>query len=422
MSWTTASDLKAQLARLWERGELLRPLVTGETRFPQRLTLKGPSSSELVGCFEAVRGWIADLVAIPRIRIEWREVNHRVYGSQRLPQSLWVDTLDDALALIGKRADAASFDSLLALTHAKIPTLVPWLAKRPLQVVELAERWSRLLDIVAWMREHPRPGIYLRQVDIPGIHSKFIEAHRGVLSELFDLALPANVVADNLPGASQFARRYGFLGKPTRIRLRVLDEGLALVPGTALPDLTLDAGSFAKLDAPVRRAFITENETNFLAFPPVPDSIVIFGAGYGWDALANAEWLSNCSIHYWGDIDTHGFAILDQLRRRFAHAASFLMDQPTLMSHEALWGSEPDQVVHDLPSLTEAERALFDDLRDNRIRNNLRLEQERIGFGFVRDALADRIGLNDNYAEPYLGPVQFDDERSTAAERAPADR
>jgi hypothetical protein len=114
----------------------------------------------------------------------------------------------------------------------------------------------------------------------------------------------------------------------------------------------------------------------------------VFGAGYGWDALAKAEWLRQCKLHYWGDIDTHGFAILDQLRSRFGHVESFLMDRPTLLAHETLWGEEADQVLHDLPRLTETERALFDDLRDNRIRNNLRLEQERIGFGMVSAALA----------------------------------
>jgi Uncharacterized protein conserved in bacteria len=392
MSWTTASDLKAQLSRLWERGEFLRPLATGETRFPLRLTVKGPSSSELAERFEAVRNWTAELVAIPRIRIDWREINHRVQGSQRLPRSVWVDTLDDALAMIGKRDAAACFAQMLELTRSKQPVLLEWLEKRPLQAIGLANVWPRLLDVVAWMEAHPRPGIYLRQVDIPGIHSKFIEAHRGVLSGLFDLALPVEAVAAEHSGATQFARRYGFLDKQTPIRFRVLDERLGLLPGPAFPDVTLDAGSFAKLDVPVRRVFITENETNFLAFPPAADSIVIFGAGYGWDALAGAEWLARCSIHYWGDIDTHGFAILDQLRRRFDHVASFLMDRPTLMAHEALWGREPDQVVHDLPNLTATERALFDELRDNRIRKNLRLEQEMIGFGFARNALARLIG------------------------------
>jgi len=48
---------------------------------------------------------------------------------------------------------------------------------------------------------------------------------------------------------------------------------------------------------------------------------------------------------------------------------------------------EPDPVTHDLPRLTAAECALFDELRDNRIRKGLRLEQERIGFHWVTAAV-----------------------------------
>jgi hypothetical protein len=394
MAWSTANELKAQLMRLWDRGELLRTLIGGESRlllqFPLRLALKAPDSSELAERFDAVRQWIEALAAVQRVRIEWREVNHRVLGAQRLPQSLWIDTLNDALAMIGKRGEAARFLEMVALTRERQPALLAWLAKRPLQALELAADWPRLLDVTDWMAAHPRPGIYLRQVDLSGIHSKFIEAHRSVLAELFELALPEAAVAREHTGVTRFAARYGFLDKPLRIRFRLLDERLALLPGVATPDLTLDAASFAALNATIRRVFITENETNFLAFPLEEASIVIFGAGYGWEALASAEWLSRCTIHYWGDIDTHGFAILDQLRRRFAHVESFLMDRATLMAHEALWGVESDQVVHDLPMLTEAERALYDELRDNRIRGNLRLEQERIGYGYVTAALANR--------------------------------
>jgi hypothetical protein len=393
VNWTTANDLKAQLRRLWERGELLREFVSGETIFPLRLTLKRPGSSELAERFEAVRAWIAELVALPQIRIQWREVNHRVLGSQRVPQSVWVDNPDNALALIGKRGEAARFNELLALTRSKQPGLLAWLGKRPLHAIELAADWERLLAVVDWLVRHPRPGVYLRQVDIPGIHTKFIEAHRGVLAEWLDLALPPEAIEAGRTGAGQFAARYGFLDKPARIRFRVLDARIALLPGPPLPDVTVDADSFTGLAAPIRRVFITENETNFLAFPSAAESIAVFGAGYGWDALAKADWLTRCAIHYWGDIDTHGFAILDQLRSRFDQVESFLMDRPTLMAHESLWGEEADQVVHDLPRLTDAERALFDDLRDNRIRRRLRLEQERVGFRWVQAALDEVFGV-----------------------------
>ena len=97
---------------------------------------------------------------------------------------------------------------------------------------------------------------------------------------------------------------------------------------------------------------------------------------------------SGCSIYYCGDIDTHGFAILDQLRAQLSHVQSLLMDRATLLAHASQWGEEPQPLLRDLPRLTDEERALFDELRDNRLRARLRLEQERIGFGWLQQALA----------------------------------
>lgn len=392
MNWTTAGDLRAQVHRLWERGELLRAMIRGDADLSLRLALKGPSSAELADRFEAVRGWIAELAAVPRIRIEWRAVNHRVLGAQRVPQAVWVDGLDNAFAFIGKRGEAGRFAALLSSIRSRQPALSAWMEKRPLRALELAEDWEKLLAVTDWLVRHPMPGIYMRQVDIPGVYTKFIEAYRGVLSEWLDLVLPEGAIRRDRSGVAQFTARYGFRERPARIRFRVLEGSLRVLPGIVGHDIALDAGSFAALDLPVQHVFITENETNFLAFPAVAGAIVVFGAGYGWDALAQAEWLRHCPLHYWGDIDTHGFAILDQLRARFGHVESFLMDRATLMAHESLWGEEEDQVGHDLLRLTAAERALFDELRDNRIRRNLRLEQERIGFGMISSALAKITG------------------------------
>jgi len=152
-------------------------------------------------------------------------------------------------------------------------------------------------------------------------------------------------------------------------------------------DVTLTQADFAQLKLPVQRVFVTENEINFLAFPPVTDSVVIFGAGYGFDALADAAWLQRCTVFYWGDIDTHGFAILDQLRAHLPHVQSLLMDQATLLAHRAQWVTEPQPLLRDLPRLTPHETALFNDLRDNRLQTRLRLEQERISFGWISLAL-----------------------------------
>ncbi len=389
-NWTRPADLRAQLQKRWDRGELLRARVGVEPLdWPLRLSLRTPRAADLAERFEAVRHWLAELRQAEGLRIEWRDWQHRVQGSQSWPVAVWVDTLDEALALIGQSAEADRFAELWAQTTRLQPLLLPWLAKRPLQALEHADRWGRLLAVIAWMQARPRPGVYVRQVDVPGVDSKFIEAHRGVLAELLDLALSPEAIDAEASGAAQFNRRYGFLDKPVRFRLRLLDARLPQLPGcSGLSDITLDAASFASLALPVARVFVTENEVNFLAFPAVPRSIVVFGAGYGWEALAAARWLADQPLHYWGDLDTHGFAILDQLRAHHPQAQSLLMDLDTLMAHRLHWGEEPTPTRQPLARLSDAEIEVYDALRYDRIATQLRLEQERVGYGWVCERLA----------------------------------
>ena len=388
MKWTTPTDLQAQVHKLWDRGLLLASVAGGESVFPRRLALKGPDSRALGERFSEVRDWIAGLVANEGLyRIEWRSVNHRVLGANRIPSAIWIDTLEQALGLIGKHRAAERFAGMVERTRETRAELIPWLAKRPLRALALAEEWPQLLAIVDWLSKHPRPEVYLRQVDLPGVHTKLIEGHRAVLAELFDLVLPGEAIDATHTGAFGFCRRYGFLDKPARVRFRMLDPTVRLLPMASDQDITLTQAAFSSLAPPVTTVFITENEINFLAFPNVRDSMVIFGAGYGFANLVAAHWLQEKNILYWGDIDTHGFAILNQLRGFFPHTVSFLMDRETLLAHRQFWGSEPQPQTGDLLRLTTEEQALYDQLRQHTWGVSVRLEQEKIGFRYLAAAL-----------------------------------
>ena len=388
MKWTTPTDLQAQVHKLWDRGLLLASVAGGESVFPRRLALKGPDSRALGERFSEVRDWIAGLVANEGLyRIEWRSVNHRVLGANRIPSAIWIDTLEQALGLIGKHRAAERFAGMVERTRETRAELIPWLAKRPLRALALAEEWPQLLAIVDWLSKHPRPEVYLRQVDLPGVHTKLIEGHRAVLAELFDLVLPEEAIDATHTGAFGFCRRYGFLDKPARVRFRMLDPTVRLLPMASDQDITLTQAAFSSLAPPVTTVFITENEINFLAFPNVRDSMVIFGAGYGFANLATVHWLQEKNILYWGDIDTHGFAILNQLRGFFPHTVSFLMDRETLLAHRQFWGSEPQPQTGDLLRLTTEEQALYDQLRQHTWGVSVRLEQEKIGFRFLAATL-----------------------------------
>jgi hypothetical protein len=367
---------------------ILASLCGGEKLFPRRLNLKTPISAELSTHYSEVRDWIARLSRPDTpYRIEWRTLNHRVLGSNDIPARVWIDSTDAALHFIGKQHAAQTFVALVDCVKAHEPALLPWLKKRPLRALELEEDWDALLRIVAWMKAHPRPGIYLRQIDLPGVHTKFIEHRRGVLAELFDLALSAEYIDENHSGASGFCLRYGFMDKPTRVRFRILDPNIQLVPGAAAQDITLCGKDFAHLNIPAEQVFITENEINFLAFPACAHSIVLFGAGYGFANLEDAHWLQDVDVRYWGDIDTHGFAILSQIRKLLPHAISFLMDSETLLAHRNFWGTETHPEKADLPRLNSAESELYTRLRHNYWGNNIRLEQEKIAYGFLRARL-----------------------------------
>ena len=394
MAWTTPDDVRAQVQRLWDRGRILAARLGAEPLFPLALRLSRPEVRELSDRFAEARDWIRTLEEGSKkatgvgYEIVYAEVNHRQLGLNRVPQSLLVPSELDALALIGKRRQSDAFDRLVETTKAAHPELLSWLAKRPLDLLDHADDWVRLLSVVSWFRNHPRPGIYARQIDVEGVHTKFIETHRRLLAELLDLVLPAEHIDQQAIGAQAFERRLGLLCKPALLRFRVLDQSLRV---QGLEDVSTPIAQFARLDLPARRVFIVENEINGLAFPQAEASIILFGLGYGVDRLGLVPWLQDKAIYYWGDLDTHGFAILDSLRAVFPNARSFLMDRQTLLSHRPLWVEEPEPSQVPLSRLTEDENKVFEDLRFDRLGHRVRLEQERIAFGHVARTLASLL-------------------------------
>lgn len=381
--WTRVDDLRSQLQRDWDRGRLL----AGEAPFPLRLPLRGPAPRDLGARFDEVSDWVRHWVQAEqrrRLSLEWREVNSREIGRNRLPVAVHFPDRDGALALLGKVEAAQAFDALRGEILGQFPQLAAWIAHAPLRVLDLRAQWPRLLAVLHWLRAHPRPGVYLRQLELPGIDTKFIERHRKVLAELLDGVLDPAQIDEQARGAAAFEARYGFRARPAQIRFRLLDPALYL---QGLSDLQIPLEDFRRLAPAVDTVFITENEINGLAFPGWPRSLVIFGRGYDLAVLGTVPWLERPALYYWGDIDTHGFAMLDRLRRHLPSARSLLMDRDTLLAHEALWGRESRPTTHPLPRLGTGEQALYEDLCRHRLGESLRLEQERIGFGYLRAAL-----------------------------------
>ena len=387
--WTRPAEVRAWLARKWDSGALLAAFAEGRDWEPLSMPLRGPAAGQIAGLLAEVQDWAAEWARAGRgpLRVECKQVGGRAVGANLIPCRAWVDGYDRAWELLGVRDEVGRFGELARATAESCPRLVPWLTRRPMQALKLADRWDELLATVRWIDERQAHGMYLRQVDVPGVDTKFIERHTGVLAELLDLQLHPDRID---PGAADFAGRYRFRRKPAYVRFR--SAGCA-----GFTELSVRAEEFTAPPAGTRQVYVIENEITYLAFPLPAAAIAIFGGGYAVDMLEPLGWLAGLELVYWGDIDTHGFAILNRLRCRFGHARSMLMDQATLLAHRGQWVSEPRPVAVRLDLLDAGEAELYRILVDGTLGPSVRLEQERVGFAAIERALA---GLRDGQALP----------------------
>ena len=195
-----------------------------------------------------------------------------------------------------------------------------------------------------------------------------------VLSKLLD-------VPPTRPG---FLAGLGLKAKPEFVRFRPAPE-LGLLG--AASELAVRTDELPLLDIAVETALIVENEISYLSVPVPAGGMVIWGKGFDVDRVGALPWLRSADVIYWGDLDTHGFAILDRLRAWLPQSRSVLMDRDTLLSHRERWGTEDSPTSARLRHLAADERALYTDLVEDRFAEKLRLEQERIDWAWVAERL-----------------------------------
>jgi len=188
---------------------------------------------------------------------------------------------------------------------------------------------------------------------------------------------------DDVAGDKDFYARCGLRALPGLVRFRVLDPGLRSRLGE-LSDITALPEEVVKLSLPVDRVYVVENVQSGLAFPDVERAILFMGLGYSVDALAGISWMKVAQSIYWGDCDTHGFAILSRARSYLPNLQTVMMDEETLLDHQPLWGVESEQhAARELPGLTDKEHAVYYGLKDQRWGQKVRLEQERISWDYA---------------------------------------
>ena len=394
-AWTDVGQLVSTLQKRWDTGRYLRAYAEADQWEPITLPVKGPSAADLLDLFDEARKWASDFErdagaggpGPKRFSIEYRTLRGRNLGANRIPARMRIDSFDQLCDLLDRTGEVRVLDRLLAETRDRIPSASAWVARHPLLAMEHRDAWDKVLATVEWISTYENRGLYLRQIDVASVDTKFVEGHRKVLDELLTAVLPPDRIDPSWPRVD-FTRRFGFLAKPGYTRFRLLGNLTGFPSG--ITELTLRTDELAKLAElvpDVTTVFVVENEVTYLAFPEVANSIIVFGSGFALTALGDLPWLRSKEVVYWGDIDTHGFDILNHLRGRFESVRSMLMDAETLLAHSKQWVVEPTPTSRALPHVTPDEASLYRDLVEGLYGANIRLEQERVRFSLLQRAL-----------------------------------
>lgn len=373
--WTTPADVKAHAEKLHRQGKLAALVMQGLAHDPVRVPLKKPSRQDLERDLGPVQAWVKALRRVPYLVVQDKTHKTRLMGEQTLPHAAEFPDACAAARTVGsdcvRQLERAA--RLAAATDEVAPLVAEWMRAHPTKVLAVADDWEGILAVHLWLRAHPRSGMYARQLTLPGVHSKFVERHARLL---LDLKVEAGEQDEEATGAP--LAQLGFRVKPQRVRIRPLGNKLPGLEALATADVTLEADALEALGVRVGRVVIVENEITYLSLPDLPDTVALFGAGYGADAVRGLTFVRDARVTYWGDLDTHGLAILDELRAVLPHAESVLMDLGALDRYRELATREPKQATRRPTRLTPDELAAYDALQDGTFGDQLRIEQERL--------------------------------------------
>lgn len=377
-AWTRPAELAQRVRRRWDDGTLLSALAAGDP-FPELdLPVRGPNPSEIGDDLGAVQRWVAELEVRSRngrsYELVYTAIGGRHFGRNRIPARARVTTYEQAWQLLGVADHVAAYRRILDLS-APVPAIRSWVAACPLRALDVADEWEPLLAAYSWLDAARGSARYLREIAAPGVDTKFVERHRVVLSRLLGTER----------SAGGFVAALGLRAKPETVRLR-FDPAVLGLPA-ALSEAVLRVEELAALPATVRTAAIIENETTYLTVPIPSSGAVVWGKGFEVSRAGALPWLRDAEVFYWGDIDTHGFAILNQLRAWLPRSRSFLMDRETLLAHRDRWVRERSPTFASLDRLSSDEATLYRDLVTDQIGDGIRLEQERIDWAWASERL-----------------------------------
>jgi hypothetical protein len=379
-----------------------RRWLDGAGEWPLPLSLERPSEQAAMANPAAVRAWSEAWAAwrppTTDVSLETEPVVWRRLGAQTLPRRISFATPASVAHAIG---ESPSWERAV-VRRQRLVERWPRLADVGLGVhfdvlVEWADAdFARLTTLLEWFEANPQSGLYLRQLPVRGIDTKWIDLHRrGVVSDLLRRVRGYGSTWGDEPAQDltpKFHEVCGLIRAPTRMRILLLGPELRRAAG-GLRDIEAPIEQLRELQLAPKCALVVENLETAYALPDFPATVAFVKLGSAVSLVSQMPWMANTPVVYWGDIDTHGFNILSLARKALGDVTSVLMNEATLKAHRDRCVPEPSQMRStDRSVLTLEESAVYTGLLEGKWGEVLRLEQERIEWPYVITTLEQTLG------------------------------
>lgn len=375
----TPQQVEAVVRKKWDAHHANWLVTPQEAAWPFTVVLHDLTERDVSSSLGSTREWVqAWRTWDPgSCTVEWAS-RRWSSGDQELPTRLVIPSADAAAVILGQKPGWERAKKRYTQWCEWFPHLAgSRAAARQCDAVlvdyseEDFERFGRLLQ---WLLDNPRSALYLRQLPVPDVDTKWVEKRRGAVTDL----------ARHLLGAPETASLHeacGLRTEPSRMRIRVLCPLLRAQVG-GLCDIEAPGGELTSLPIRPRICIVVENQNTGIALPDIEGAVTFMRLGLAVDQLDAVSWIRQAEMQvYWGDMDTHGFTALARARRRFPAMVSVLMDEDTLLSHRSMWvREEKPSKVESPESLTPVELDVYNGIRGNRWGTQVRLEQERIAW------------------------------------------
>ncbi|HVU97201.1 MAG TPA: Wadjet anti-phage system protein JetD domain-containing protein [Puia sp.] len=363
--------------------DYLRSIIRGESFVPIRLRgeKQKPGTTEELHKFTGFFRAREKTAERPGWTIDWKPWNTKKFGNQIWPDNISVHTEEDYLHLLNKNAELHSYRSILEELLQWEPLVRDWLAENPLLVLKQKENWKGIRATVDFFLHHDLSAYYIRSIPIP-VHTKFVEQNKPVIHSLLAFLDPQRFPKDG----RDLEEVASLLQLPHLYPVRWLDPQLSSLYTVGLDILALPYQQLIKSRWSIKEIWVVENETNLYLLPPRTGALAIFAKGKALHNLKDIPFFASARIFYWGDLDEDGYEMLDSFRRYYNNTESILMDEKTVLYHQAFLHTIPFRHNRNFENFTPEENAAYRYLWSVQGR----IEQEKLEQLFVQQYIKEK--------------------------------